>query len=106
MISREDAINTIAELESSGLLNYELTEKLGEIRLCIEAEQLAYHLWGINEKKYPDWSLIVPGARIRDDLWSTVEEGHTKTYEDRANAMDRLCRFVPAVNDKDDLITD
>ena len=106
MISRENAINAIAELESSGLLNDELTKQLGEIRLCIEAEQLSYHLWGLNEKRHPDWPLIIPGTKVKENLWDTVEEGHTKTYEERAGTMDRLFRFAPAANDKDDIITD
>ena len=50
--------------------------------------------------------MIIPGTRVKENLWDTVTEGHTKTYEERAGTMDRLFRFAPAANDKDDIITD
>lgn len=49
MITKEDAISTIIDLEESGILSKEITDNLSDIRICIEQIDNGLDLFGAED---------------------------------------------------------
>lgn len=92
MISREDAVCVLAELESNDLIADEIREKLSDIRNCIEAEGQGWHFWGASDIDYGDLH-----TSIRADLW-------TESERKKCEALDEYYTFTPAPYEVGDVI--
>lgn len=91
MITRQEAVETLIELESNDLFSDELQAAIGDIRCCIEEEEKGLHMWGADDAEFME----LHTAR-REDLWTEEAE---KKCMDIYNAH----RFQPAPYEQDEI---
>ena len=91
MITREEAVEKLIELESNGLLNDDLQAALSDIRCCVEEECKGLHMWGADDAEYMELHV----AR-RADLW-------TKEAEEKCMNIYNAHKFEPAPYEKDEI---
>lgn len=77
MITRQEAIVTIRDIINSGILSEDITDKLEDIAICIEEEQLGYHRWNADD----DFALL--HIAHRSDLWTDELIAQTKAVSDK-----------------------
>ena len=65
MITREEAIDVLFQLENSDILSEELVEQISEINLMIQAETHGKHFWGADAEEYAKVH-----TAYRDNLWT------------------------------------
>lgn len=78
IITREEAIRTLVELCSSGILNDEIQDKLDDIANCIECEQYGLHMWGSTNKDYATLFTAKRADLITDEDIAKKEEAINK----------------------------
>lgn len=88
MIMREEAVEVLYDLISSGILSEEIEEKLQDIASCIEAENIGRHEWGV-----PREELGKLYASVRVDL---ITEDSIEDYE----RIHRKLTFLPSVDER------
>lgn len=88
MITRDDAIEVLSELISSGILAEDIEYKLQDIMSCIEAECIGRHEWGV-----PRDELAKLYTAIRSDL---ITDEDMKEYE----RIHRKVTFIPSVKER------
>lgn len=64
MITREEAIDALIQLENSDILDDSIIEQVSEIRMCLEHERQGYHGWGADD----DFDKLF--VAYREDLWT------------------------------------
>lgn len=84
VITRDEAIQTLFELINSGILTYDLTEKLEEIANNIEMEKIGYHFWGADRDEKTKLSIAMEADSI------------TPEYEAECERIDEKYSFVPS----------
>lgn len=77
MITRQEAIVTIHVIIDSGILSEDITDKLEDIAICIEEEQLGYHRWNADD----DFNLL--HIARRSDLWTDELIAQTKAASEK-----------------------
>ena len=65
MITREEAIDVLFQLENSEILSDELVDQISQINLMIQAETLGKHFWGADADDYAKVH-----TAYREDLWT------------------------------------
>ena len=82
MITREQAIDALYEVVNSGILYYELEQRLSEIATAIVYENYGIHLWGTDEDEIEDFDPYVFAP-------SDFEEAEVKANIEKAVAEEK-----------------
>jgi len=90
IITRERAIELIANLEAAGIFSDDVESDFADIRLCIEAEKRGYHFWGGD---IDTGELYIPR---REDLW-------TEEAIERTRGIAEKYTFAPAPYEEEEL---
>lgn len=91
MITREEAIDALMQLEGSDILSEELEDQIGEIICCIEEEMIGRHIWGAEGDEVAKLHIA-----HRKDLWT---DELIKECEEIENKIS----FKPAPYEKEEI---
>lgn len=88
-ITREEAVETLADIIDNDLLNEDIQNKLEEIMICIEYEKHGYHAWGAG------FDLSECFVAHRADMW-------TDELEQKVRGISKKYSFTPSPYEAED----
>ena len=91
MITREEAIDALMQLEGSDILSEELEDQIGEIICCIEEEMIGRHIWGAEGDEVAKLHIAYSKDLWTDELIKECKEINNKI------------RFIPAPYEKEEI---
>lgn len=78
VITREEAVEVLTQLINSGILTYDIEEKLVDISNLIDLERVGYHLWGADEQEYTKLN-----TAFSNDVVTPALEEELETIDDK-----------------------
>lgn len=73
VITREEAVEVLTQLINSGVLTYDIEEKLVDISNLIDLERVGYHFWGADEEEFAKLHIALNNEVIMPKLEEELE---------------------------------